>query len=197
MSTSTLRKVAFFATTNFHKFNEARRVLAAHRIATVMLKTRIVEIQDDSTEKIAKTSALDAVKKISLPLIVEDAGLFIEGLGGFPGTYSAYVYRTIGTKGILKLMNNVENRNAHFHSVVAFCGPDEPPRCFHAKVRGRISIRERGNSGFGFDPIFEPSDSRHKTFGEMTIEEKNQSSHRAQALRRFAKWYTSTSGIQE
>jgi len=184
-------RVAFFVTNNIHKFNEARRILAKHGVATALLRVETVEIQDDSTEKIAKATAAEAAKKCSLPIIVEDAGLFIEALNGFPGPYSSYVYRTIGTKGILKLMKNTEKRDAHFHSVVAFCSPKEPPRCFHGRAEGKISLETRGNLGFGFDPIFEPSAGSDKTFAEMTLTEKNEYSHRAEAFRKFVRWYTS------
>jgi len=185
-------KLAFFVTGNIHKFNEARRVLAEYKVAVAMLKIEAVEIQDDNLESIAKASATDAVKKCGLPIFVEDAGLFIEALNGFPGPYSSYVYRTIGTKGILKLMENVDKRDAYFQSAVAFSSPEETPKCFQGKVKGKISMEESGRSGFGFDPIFEPSGGRKKTFAEMTITEKNEYSHRAEALREFAKWYTST-----
>lgn len=185
-----LGRVAFFVTSNIHKFNEVRKVLAEYEIATAMLRVEAVEIQDDSIEEIAKASAVNAMKRCGLPIIVEDAGLFIEALKGFPGPYSSYVYRTIGTGGILRLMKNVEKREAYFHSVVAFSSPDEPPRCFHGKAEGKIVKEERGRRGFGFDPIFSLS-GRNRTFAEMTTEEKNRYSHRGQALRKFAKWYTS------
>jgi len=184
-------KVVFFATGNFHKFDEARRVLAEFKIATAMLRVEAIEIQDDNIENIAKASATDATKKTGLPVIIEDAGLFILALNGFPGPYSSYVYQTLGTKGILKLMENIEKRDASFHSVVAFCSHKEDPRTFHGEVKGKISLQEKGSHGFGFDPIFEPSTHGHKTFAEMNVQEKNRFSHRAQALREFAKWYTS------
>jgi len=184
-------KVVFFSTGNFHKFNEARHVLAEFKIAAAMLRVEAIEIQDNDIENIAKASATDALKKTGLPLIVEDAGLFIEALNGFPGPYSSYVYQTLGTKGILKLMEKIEKRDASFHSVIAFCSPKENPRTFHGEVKGKISLQERGSHGFGFDPIFEPSNSDRKTFAEMSIQEKNKFSHRAQALREFAKWYIS------
>jgi len=184
-------KVVFFATGNFHKFDEARHVLSELKIATAMLRVEPIEIQDDNIENIAKASATDASNKTGLPIIVEDAGLFILELNGFPGPYSSYVYQTLGTKGILKLMENIEKRDASFHSVVAYCSPKENPRTFHGEVKGKISFQERGSHGFGFDPIFGPSTNGHKTFAEMNTQEKNRFSHRAQALRRFAKWYVS------
>ena len=184
-------RVAFFVTSNIHKFNEARQVLGEHKVATAMLKIQNVEIQDNNKDRIAKASVTEAAKKCNLPLIVEDAGLFIKTLNGFPGPYSAYVYRTIGNQGILKLMKNAKKRDAYFHSVVAFCNPEEPPICFHGRAEGKISLEARGNLGFGFDPIFETFASRGKTFAEITLMDKNRHSHRAKALRKFARWYTS------
>ena len=186
-------KVAFFVTTNFHKFNEACQVLAKHGVATALLRIEAIEIQDDDLEKIAKASVRDAVEKSGLPVLVEDAGLFIEVLEGFPGPYSSYVFRTLRTKGILKLMEGIDERDAYFYSVVAFHSPeDAAPKCFHGKVEGKITLKERGNKGFGFDPIFEPKGGGGKTFAEMTTTEKNKFSHRAQALRKIAAWYKST-----
>jgi len=183
-------RVAFLVTGNIHKFNEARLVLAEYGIATAMLRIETIEIQDDNIKNIAKASAIDAIKNVQLPLIVEDAGLFIKALKGFPGPYSSYVYRKIGNKGILKLMGNIKKRDAYFLSVIAYHSPEQnSPKCFHGLVKGRISKKERGEGGFGFDPIFEPFNSEDKTFGEMSTAEKNKYSHRALALRKFAEWY--------
>jgi XTP/dITP diphosphohydrolase len=185
-------KVIIFATGNIHKFNEARAVLSEYEIAVGMLKVKTLEIQSESLEEIAKTSAIEAYRNCSLPVIVEDAGLFIEGLRGFPGPYAAYVYKTIGNKGLLKLMNDVENREAKFQSVIAYCRKKlEKPTCFVGEALGEITRKERmasSTTGFGFDPIFRLSAS-DKTFAEMTIEEKNRHSHRASALRKFGEWY--------
>jgi len=185
-----VKKVAFFVTGNAYKFNEARKLLTEYNIATAMLNLEATEIQDDSLENIAKISAADAAKKSNLPVFVEDAGLFVKALNGFPGPYSSYVFRTVGVKGILKLMQNEKKRDAYFLSVVAFSNPQEPlePKCFHGKVEGKIAYEERGKQGFGFDPIFQPYGGNGKTFAEMTTQEKNKYSHRAQALRKFAKW---------
>lgn len=184
-------KVAFFGTGNFHKFNEARHVLAEYKISVAMLNLKRLEIQDDNLETIAKTSALEAATKSNLPIFVEDAGLFIEALNGFPGPYSSYVYRTLGTKGILKILGNIKSRDAYFLSVISFCDPKEQSesKTFQGRIEGKIMLAEKGCQGFGFDPIFEPSGGKGKTFAEMTTVEKNKHSHRGQALRKFAKWY--------
>lgn len=182
-------KVIFFVTGNIHKFNEARRILAEYAIAAAMLRIKTTEIQDDDIENIARASALEVFKRSNLPLIVEDAGLFIRAFNGFPGAYSSYVFRTIGNRGILKLIEGHKDRIAQFHSTVAFCASGLSPMCFQGISEGEIAEEARGYSGFGFDPIFKPFGGGGKTFGEMSVGEKNIFSHRSRALRKFAEWY--------
>ena len=187
------RKVVFFATGNINKFNEARSILGQYDIAVGMLRLKGDEIQSENLKEIAETSVKNAYQRCRLPIFVEDAGLFIEGLGGFPGPYAAYVYKTVHNCGILKLMENAADRRAEFQSVIAYCDDQTPcePVCFEGEVKGEITLAERkeqGKSGFGFDPIFQPAGSQ-ETFAEMTIAEKNCYSHRAMAIRKFAEWY--------
>jgi XTP/dITP diphosphohydrolase len=185
-------RVIFFATNNINKFNEARQVLKEYNIAVGMLRVKNLEVQSDYLEEIAETSVLEAHSKSHLPLIVEDAGLFVEALNGFPGPYAAYVYKTIGNKGLLKLMENKSDRRAKFRSILAYQSEEsEAPLCFSGEVAGILTDRERRKNhdfGFGFDPVFIPF-HRKKTFAEMDLAEKNKCSHRAQALRKFAEWY--------
>ncbi len=184
-------RVIFFATNNFHKFNEARRVLAEYKIAVGMLRVKALEIQSDSLSDIAQASVIDAFERCHLPIIVEDAGLFADVLNGFPGPYAAYVYKTVGNVGLLKLMGKVAYRKATFKSAVVYYDGRGSPVCFEGEVAGKITYEERvgsGESGFGFDPIFQP-DGSTKTFAEMALEEKNGFSHRAKAISKFAKWY--------
>ena len=185
-------RVIFFATNNVNKFQEARKVLSEHKIAVGMLRVKTLEIQSESLEEIAKASVIESFRNCHLPVIVEDAGLFVEALNGFPGPFAAYVYRTIGNRGLLQLMKNVKNRKAKFMSAVAYFSADcESPTCFIGEAFGEIAKEERKSSseqGFGFDPIFQPAKSV-KTFAEMSIIEKNRYSHRANALHKFAEWY--------
>jgi XTP/dITP diphosphohydrolase len=185
-------KVIFFATNNVNKFNEARKVLAKYKIAVGMLRVKAFEIQSESLEEIAKTSVLEAFRKCDLPVVVEDAGLFVEALNGFPGPYAAYAYKTIGNDGLLRLMAAMENRKARFKSVLAYYSAESKLLMFFdGEALGEITREERRSdnmSGFGFDPIFKPANS-NKTFAEMTITEKNEYSHRAKALHKFAEWY--------
>lgn len=185
-------KIVFFATGNIHKFNEAREALSKFNIAVIMLKVKENEIQSNSLAEIAKHSALEAFKKYGIPIIVEDTGLFIESLHGFPGPYAAYVYKTIGNSGIIKLMRRIKNRTAVFRSSIAFCySHKQEPILFEGKILGTIVIKvkkSRISTGFGFDPIFQPEGTL-KVFSLMSISEKNLFSHRAIAFRNFARWY--------
>ena len=183
-------RIVFFATGNIHKFHEARSIITKQDIGVGMLRMKDTEIQSDSLKEIAQTSAQEVYKRASLPVIVEDAGLFIEALKGFPGPYAAYAYKTVGNMGLLKLMRDTENRKAMFKSAIAYCD-SKTTVVFEGESQGEITVAERvgnGKSGFGFDPIFQPSESA-KTFAEMTLEEKNRFSHRANAIRKFAEWY--------
>lgn len=192
-------KFIFFATGNFNKFNEARSILAKYKIAAAMLRVKNFEIQSDYLKEIAKASVLAAFNACNLPVVVEDAGLFVEALKGFPGPYAAYVYKTISNPGLLKLMEKVENRKATFCSLLAYYDGKLPPVCFEGEANGKIVAAERwgtGKAGFGFDPIFSPAGSQ-KTFAEMPIEEKNCYSHRANAFRKFAEWYYTLRKVRE
>jgi XTP/dITP diphosphohydrolase len=186
-------KVVFFATGNINKFREARSILGSQGIAVGMLKLKGDEVQSESLQEIAEKSVLNAYRRCHLPIFVEDAGLFVDALKGFPGPYAAYVYHTIHNSGILKLMTNTENRSCKFQSVISYCDSTHSchPESFFGEVKGTITTQariEQGKSGFGFDPIFQP-DGSSKTFAEMTINEKNGYSHRAAAIRLFAEWY--------
>jgi XTP/dITP diphosphohydrolase len=188
-------KVVFLASNNIHKFQESRLVLAEHKVALGMLRVKTAEIQSDNLKEIAATSAKDAFNMCHLPTIVEDAGLFVETLKGFPGPYAAYAYKTLGNTGILRLMKNEANRKAKFQSVIAYYdGRVGTSFCFEGEVNGTITTSERTGdktSGFGFDPIFQP-DASTKTFAEMTAKEKNRFSHRAKAVNKFGQWYKTT-----
>ena len=81
-----------FASSNEHKYEEAEKILAEFGIKLEFFKTDLVEIQDDSLSKIALQKALNAYEKCKKPVIIEDDGLFIDSLSGFPGPYSCLLY---------------------------------------------------------------------------------------------------------
>jgi XTP/dITP diphosphohydrolase len=179
----------YFATRNVGKYAEAAQVAKGYGIRFKQLKLDKLEIQAVNLEEIAAYAARDAANETKRSVVVEDAGLFIDALEGFPGPYSAYVYKTIGYGGVLRLMNDKKNRSAHFQAVVAFCRPGKSPSCFSGIIDGIVGSKAKGNHGFGFDPIFMPKHGAGKTFAELTITEKNRFSHRAKAFSKFFRWF--------
>lgn len=178
----------YFATKNEGKFREAKLIFESLGLKLTMLDVDKIEIQSDSLEDIASYASRELAKQLNLKVIVEDAGLFIKSLNGFPGPYSAYTFKTIGLNGVLKLMGGVSDRYAYFLSIVAYAEPEKTVKTFQGKVEGLITYEPRGFEGFGFDPIFQPLNGNGKTFAEMTSEEKNRFSHRAKAFRKLALW---------
>ena len=179
------RTKIWMGTSSDHKYEEAREVLGEYCIELERLSIDRVEIQADDPEIIAEYSL--KVLDIDIPLLIEDAGLYIDKYFGFPGPYSSYALRTINNQGILKLMENDDERGARYLSAVAFRDGDTSVT-FKGEVTGEISNEERGTAGFGYDPIFIPSEGDGRTFGEMTAEEKAKISHRARAFRKLAEW---------
>lgn len=179
----------YFLTGNVNKVKEASVILREYGIKVMKLSgIKKLEIQADSLEEIALTAARLVKNIVENPVIIEDDGIFIEALNGFPGPYSAYVYKKIGLPGILKLLTGIENRKAYFKSVIAYVDPRGNIELFTGVVYGVISYSIRGVRGFGYDPIFIP-EGFSRTFAELTIREKCKISHRARALNKFAKWF--------
>jgi XTP/dITP diphosphohydrolase len=179
----------YFATSNEGKFNEVRRILAAHNISVEQVKLELTEIQSDDLEIIAAEKAKGAYRSIQENVMIEDDALLINALNNFPGAYSAFVYKTIGNDGILKLMEGVKDRKAEFKSVIAYCDSTLALRTFVATINGNIAECKRGQS-WGYDPIFIPSDRNPTglTYAELGAK-KNELSHRKLALELFAEWY--------
>ena len=144
----------------------------------------IPELRSEDVIEISRQKAKYAFDQILSPLIVDDTSFSIDALKGFPGPYAAYVLHTIGNAGILKIMKDVENRNAHFTTAIAFADSNGI-RVFSGTIHGRIVMIPRGRGGFGYDPIFEVEG---RTLAEFPIEEKSRISHRAMALTVFRDW---------
>lgn len=174
-----------FVTTNKGKLEEAKDIGAHYGIGFIPNNYDAYEPRSPDPVEIAVESAKDAYARIQKPLIVEDSGFFIDEFKGFPGTYSAYVFKTIGVEGVLKLMEGVEDRRATMVSAVAYTD-GEQVKTFKGDVRGTVPDSQKGTSGFGYDPIFIP-EGRGKTFGE-DLDYKAEVSHRARSLRKFCEW---------
>ena len=172
----------FFVSSNNHKFKEAESILNSFNIEINFIKHDLEEVQSNSLEVIASKKAKFAFSKFNKPIIIEDDGLFVESLNGFPGPYSSYVFKTIGNKGVLNLVK--KNKKAKFVSLITYCD-GKIMRSFNGIISGSISKSLKG-TGWGYDPIFIP-DNTTKTFAEL--KNKNEFSHRYFALKKFSNWY--------
>ncbi|MHA2203468.1 MAG: RdgB/HAM1 family non-canonical purine NTP pyrophosphatase [Candidatus Hodarchaeales archaeon] len=177
MLDSTRNPEIFFVTSNLHKYNEINTIFKKHTLIQLkLLQTNLVEIQSLDLEEIAVFSLKKYAETIEHKLIfVEDSGLFIKQLNGFPGPYSAYILKTLGLKGILTLMEKFENREAYFQSSIAL-KIENKIKVFTERVQGRISY-SISDSGWGYDPIFVPKCNGILTYGELGLK-KNTLSHR-------------------
>jgi XTP/dITP diphosphohydrolase len=188
-----------FVTGNEGKVREAREYLASTGEDVEQVQFDYTEVQSDSLAEVAARGAEEAQAELGGAVVVEDSGLFVDALDGFPGPYSAYVEHTVGVERTWRLVEPEDDRRARFRSVVAYCdgegearsasgpsGADTAPRVetFEGSVRGTI-VAPRGDGGFGYDPIFEHDGT---TFAEMSAAEKNAVSHRGRALATFADW---------
>ena len=176
--------VIHFVTGNRGKFEEARGILGG----VEQRNLGYTEIQADSLEDVAAFGMREVREKLDGPVMIEDAGLFIDALRGFPGVYSAYVFDTIGNEGILRLMDGVADRRAVFRSVLGYVEPGMEPIFFRGELEGEITAKPRGSGGFGYDPIFEVGG---KTIAEMDLAEKNEISHRGASIRALNRWLIS------
>lgn len=178
-------KEVYFITHNKHKYEEASEIAKSYKMSVEWVDIEYEEMQANDLEDIALASCKNLIQtKPELKkkhFFVEDAGLFIESLNGFPGPYSAFIYQTIGNEGIINLMKSEENRVAYFKSVIALFANGEI-NLFVGKTKGTIFTEKRGAKGFGFDPIFLPTDEG-LTFAEMSLTTKNLYSHRQKSLR--------------
>jgi len=174
------------ATSSEEKYREAREILAEFGVELGRIDVEKIEIQADDPVEIVEYS-LNQLEEDGRAVVMEDAGIFIEHFGGFPGPYSSYVLKRLDNPGILKLMEGIDDRRAHYQSAVALRRGGETTS-FRGYVRGTIAKTIRGSGGFGYDPIFIPDEGDGRTFGEMTEDEKNAISHRARAFRRLGEW---------
>lgn len=175
----------YFMTTNEHKFLEAQEIFGRHGVEVEWLSQGYGEIQGETLEAVVK-AALKGIEKASV--MIEDAGLFIEALNGFPGVYSRFVEDTIGNEGILRLLKGNDDRDAAFVSVVGYKDEEGEDRLFKGEIKGGISEEIMGKEGFGYDPIFIPG-GEERTFAE-DMGMKNQLSHRKRALEALVKFLT-------
>jgi len=173
----------YFITGNKNKFEEAKLIFSGFNIEMINLSPP--EIQSNNLEDIVRFSLNYLRFDEDSFYFLEDSGLFIDSLNGFPGPYTRYVYETIGIDGVLKLIEG-KDRDATFVSVVGIWYQNNI-KTFVGTIRGTIAEEPRGKNGFAYDVVFIPEGEK-RTFAEMNREEKNRYSHRAKALRKVLKY---------
>lgn len=160
-------------------------------IAIKILKKEYPEDKSlGSTGEIAKAGARYCAEKYRKKVLVNDAGLFIDALGGFPGINSKVALESIGNEGILKKMEDKKDRKASWVFSLGYCEPGKEPVEFTKSLRGEITKEIRGKDGFGFDAIFIPN-GYFKTFGEKPSL-RDKLSPFNETLKEFVKWYFSS-----
>jgi XTP/dITP diphosphohydrolase len=181
-----------FTTNNLHKLQEVRAILDGkvniRSLSEIGCFDEIPETAD-TLEGNALMKAKYVYDRFQLDCFADDTGLEIEALGGEPGVFSA---RYAGLEQdsyknrmkVLRLMKQQTNRKARFRTVIALILQGEE-YFFEGKISGVIANEPRGEGGFGYDSIFVP-DGYEKTFAELSAEQKNQISHRAIAVKKFA-----------
>jgi XTP/dITP diphosphohydrolase len=185
------------ATRNRHKTREIQHILGPEfMVRDFAAGTDVPEILESGTSfrENATLKALAASRHLPALVIADDSGLEVDALDGAPGIYSArYAGANATSKDkIDKLLSELarvratgDDRCARFRCVVALALNGDLLGMFEGIVQGRITDTARGDSGFGYDPIFVP-DGFEQTFGELSEEVKNTISHRAKAIRALA-----------
>lgn len=179
------------ATNNQHKLQEIRAILGDSFEELLSLKDLGIDVDVEETGTTLEENALIKARAIlalsGIATLADDTGLMVDALNGAPGVYSA---RYAGEEHddaknralLLKNLDGVKDRSAHFATVIALCYPDGKTLTATGRVNGEILLSERGTEGFGYDSLFF-STELGKTFAEATQAEKNSVSHRGRALR--------------
>lgn len=181
-----------FATGNAGKMREVRMILADLGVEVASMKDAGISIdivEDGSTyEENALIKARAVAAATDDIVLADDSGLEIDSLNGEPGVYSArYLGEdtpySVKNANLIERLQGVpdEKRTARFVCAIAAVLPDGRELTTRAAIEGRIGYEEKGNGGFGYDPIFYVPEL-HKTTAELTGEEKNLVSHRGKAL---------------
>ncbi|MGG7220957.1 XTP/dITP diphosphatase [Bacillus sp. F56] len=188
---------AIIATHNPGKVKEFKEILEPKGYDVKSLAeigfTEEIEETGHTFEENAILKAEAVAKAVNKMVIADDSGLSIDNLGGRPGVYSA---RYAGEQkddqaNIDKVLSELkgiekEQRTARFRCALAVSIPGEETKTVEGHVEGYIAEEPRGEYGFGYDPIFIVKD-KDKTMAELTSDEKNKISHRADALKKLSK----------
>ncbi len=194
-------KTIVFATNNSHKLAEVRSIVS-DRIKIVSLSD--IGCSDDIPETSAtlEGNALQKARYIkahfNYDCFADDTGLETDALNGAPGVFSArYAGKPhdaeMNIKKLLSKLEEEQNRKARFRTVIALI-INGKEILFEGAVNGQITKEKRGETGFGYDPVFIP-EGYNKTFAELGDEVKNKISHRADATHKLTEWLTAMNSV--
>lgn len=173
-----------FVTGNEGKVRELRQLLPAWDV--VQDGRGYPEVQAESLEEVCRFGAQHLLAGgLAPPFVLEDSGLFVPALGGFPGVYSRHALETLGCDGLLRLLGDGRDRAAWFATCLLLVDASGTPHAFLGRCDGSIATQAVGDGGFGFDPVFVP-DGWTRTFAQATAAEKGAVSHRGKAVRALA-----------
>lgn len=170
----------YFVTGNINKFNEAKEILGED---LEQLEIDLVEIQESSAEKIVEHKLKEALKNHPGPLVVDDVSLELEALKGFPGPYTKWMEKTVGVENVYEIAKKLGNTKAKAKTILGVAMDAGNILFFEGEMGGELTL-PKGENGFGFDVIFKPYGSE-KNYGELTLSEKNEISHRGKAFRKL------------
>lgn len=187
-------KKLIFATQNLHKLEEIRFAVGnSFSILSLRELNFFDEIPEtgDTLIENANQKANFIYEKFKIDCFADDTGLEIDSLGGEPGVYSArYAGEgksfTDNMNKVLEKLQNHSNRKARFKTVISLI-LNGKQHLFEGSVEGVIIENKKGVEGFGYDPIFKP-DGYLQTFAEMSLDEKNKISHRANATKKLVEF---------
>jgi XTP/dITP diphosphohydrolase len=150
-------------------------------------KAELTEVQSLDVVHVAACKAADAYAQLREPVLVDDTGLTLHAWNGLPGALVAWFLDTVGPHGILDMAAGLTDRRATASVALGYADATGV-RVFTGTVDGSLATEPRGSSGFGYDSIFIPgTDSGHRTYAQMTSEEKNKISHRRRAVEAMRK----------
>lgn len=167
-------------TGNPGKLAESRRLCGAE-LGIVQLD--LPEIQSLDIHEVLQAKAENAFARLSRPLVVEETGLELVALNGFPGALVKWVLACVGAEGIARMGLAFGDSRATARCALLY---RDSQRMVSAEgaVSGHLVLPARGQEGFGWDPVFQP-DSHEQTFAEMSGEQKDRISHRGNAWRQL------------
>ncbi|AME09477.1 MULTISPECIES: XTP/dITP diphosphatase [Gemella] len=185
-------KELVLASNNTHKIEEIKEILTNYNILSLADVGFFDEIIEDGVtfEENALIKARIISNYTKKTSIADDSGLVIDLLNGEPGIYSSrYSKEQTDEKNIEKVITKLNGKEspAHFVSVIALVTPNGEEITFRGECHGKIISKQRGNNGFGYDPIFY-IEKLNKTFAELSSEEKNSISHRRNSLNELASY---------